>query len=423
MSMITKAYREKEGFRLFLKLLMIFLISRLFMLIMMIVYNKTKGVDYSISFLMNEWDAKWYARMTEKGYMFPTDYNPQASWAFFPMYVLTCRCLYLICGGLISADWVGIIVSNVCIFIAAYTAVKYVRDLKTSKLKAEVDGRKKESLASLADQGKEHEGPSGDGNRSLLIGLLMFMAPYTFYCAAMYTEAMFIMFIALFFRACQKRKYLLAGLFSALASASRIVGCTLVFALLVELYLDYEERAQVQTLAKKVLGFVLDTIEQPKRVLGLMLCPLGTFSYMLYLYFFCGDPWAFMHVQIAWREEHYFPILGVLYKACTGQIENRYTYMGWFCIAMFGIYIYMIVRKHYSMGIFGIIALLIPLTSHVMSTCRFTVGSYVVFVGLYDLLDRMKGKWLWLKYLILAGFFVAEAFALYIWYNSDCWLM
>lgn len=71
---------------------------------------------------------------------------------------------------------------------------------------------------------------------------------------------------------------------------------------------------------------------------------------------------------------------------------------------MFGIYIYMIVRKHYSMGIFGIIALLIPLTSHVMSTCRFTVGSYVVFVGLYDLLDRMKGKLLWLKYLILAGF-------------------
>jgi len=47
----------------------------------------------------------------------------------------------------------------------------------------------------------------------------------------------------------------------------------------------------------------------------------------------------------------------------------------------------------------------------------------MLFVGLYDLLDRMKGKLLWLKYLILAGFFVAEAFALYIWYNSDCWLM
>ena len=245
------------------------------------------------------------------------------------------------------------------------------------------------------------------------------------------------MFIVLFFYFSQKKQWLIAGLMSAFASATRIVGCTLVFALIIELYLDYKNKNTVIDRKKagiwqNVRDFVVHFIKTPKEILSVMLCPLGTFIYMTFLRFFCGDVWAFMHVQIAWREDSYFPVIGVMWKACTGQIEPRYTYMGWFCIAAFAVYAYMIYRKYYSMAFFGIIALLVPLTSHVMSTCRFIIGSFVIFIGVYDLMTAGGREYLELKNkkkviaidsIVLITFFALELFLLFLWYNSDCWLM
>ena len=129
---------------------------------------------------------------------------------------------------------------------------------------------------------------------------------------------------------------------------------------------------------------------------------------------------AYKNVQIAWREDTYFPIVGVLWKACTGQIEPRYTYMGWFCIGIFIVYGYMLYRRYYSMAVFGIISLLVPLTSHVMSTCRFTVGSFVVYMGVYEILKSVHPK---IRTAILIFFAFAQIWLLFMWYNSDCWLM
>jgi hypothetical protein len=166
-------------------------------------------------------------------------------------------------------------------------------------------------------------------------------------------------------------------------------------------------------------------LKNPIDLLSILICPLGTFAYMGFLRFFCGDVWAFLHVQIAWREDEYFPIFGVLWKACTGQIEPRYTYMGWFCIGILAMYVYMFVKKHYSMAVFGVISLLVPLCSHVMSTCRFTVGSYVIYIAFYDLLGRMRGSRAKnaLRILIELAFLAVEALLIFNWYNSDCWLM
>ena len=125
-------------------------------------------------------------------------------------------------------------------------------------------------------------------------------------------------------------------------------------------------------------------------------------------------------MQVAWREDTYFPVVGVLWKACTGQIEPRYTYMGWFCIGIFAVYGYMLYRKYYSMAVFGIISLLVPLTSHVMSTCRFTVGSFVVYMGVYEILKSVRPK---IRTAILIFFAFAQIWLLFMWYNSDCWLM
>lgn len=405
-------YHSYENQHILLQLLAILLISRLFMLIMVPVYNGIMGTDRTFSFLMNEWDAKRYQFMVDNGYTFPWDYDPQANWAFFPMYVLVCAAVKAVTFWKADTYYVGMLVSNVCIYVAAFTTVRYIKDITS-------DGSYGDTLKNLT--GKKILG--GICSKDvLLVGFLMFAAPYTFYCSSMYTEAMFIMFISLFFYFCNRKKFLTAGIMAAFASGTRIVGCTLVFPLIIEMYRYYQPGRFSFAGVKE---FIVKVIQKPVDLLSILVCPLGTFTYMAFLRVFCGDVWAFLHVQIAWREDEYFPVLGVMWKACTGQIEPRYTYMGWFCVGVFVMYGYMLAKTHYSMAIFGIISLLVPLASHVMSTCRFTIGSYVIFIGFYDLLGRMRGSRAKdiLRWIIIAVFIALETLLLFMWYNSDCWLM
>lgn len=380
--------KENENFKLLLKILLVFAVSRLIMFIMVPVYNGIMGTDRTFTFLMNEWDAKRYAFMIDNGYTFPLDTDPQANWAFFPLYVLVCMFFKTITFGVIDTYVIGMLVSNVCIIIAAFFAIKWL----------------------IKNKNISNEG-------IILMAVLMFMAPYTFYCSSAYTEAMFIMFIVLFFYFLSDKRYILAGLMAACSSATRIVGCILVFPMIVRLYIDIVQRKLSFNGIKK---FVKHMLNAPKKIFAVLICPFGAFVYMTFLRFFCGDVWAYKNVQIAWREDEYFPIIGVMWKACTGQIEPRYTYMGWFCVAILILYGYMFYRKYYAMSVFGIISLLVPLTSHVMSTCRFTIGTYVVFVGVHDILMRCNKVVIWVITAILVAI---EIFLLFQWYNSDCWLM
>ena len=60
MERLKRIYRENDNAALFLKILFIMAASRFLMLILMIIYNLNMGTDRSISFLMNQWDAKRY---------------------------------------------------------------------------------------------------------------------------------------------------------------------------------------------------------------------------------------------------------------------------------------------------------------------------------------------------------------------------
>ena len=406
--------KRNQNYKIFMCLLVIFILSRLIMAIMVLVYNNVMGTNHSFAYLMNPWDAKRYQFIIDNGYTYPLDTDPQANWAFFPLYVIVCQFVKLLTFGQLDTFWVGMVVSNICIFIGTFFGFKYIfnrnnNDLYNKYYSAQV--------YNIFDN-------NWISKNTIIWGSLFFMAPYMFYCSSTYTEAMFIMFIALFFYFCQQKKYVLAGCMSAAASATRIVGCVLVFALIVELYLDFIKSKTIyatESICHRIKKFLYQIFTTPQYLMAILLCPLGTFLYMTFLRFFCGDVFAFKHVQIAWREDSYVPVIGVLWRACTGQIEPRYTYMGWFCIGAFIIYGYMIRKKYYSMAVFGIISLLIPLTSHVMSTCRFIVGSYVFLVGIYDLINKIKNKFL--ICIIIVVLALIELYLIFLWYNSDCWLM
>ena len=182
-------YHSYEKSQILVQLLAILLITRMFMLIMVPVYNGIMGTDRTFSFLMNEWDAKRDQFMVDNGYRFPWDYDPQANWAFFPMYVVVCAAVKAVTFWKADTYYVGMLVSNVCIYVAAFITVRYIRDITS-------DGAYGAVLKSLSEKKILGGICSKD---VLLVGFLMFAAPYTFYCSSMYTEAMFIMLPLLFF--------------------------------------------------------------------------------------------------------------------------------------------------------------------------------------------------------------------------------
>lgn len=146
-----------------------------------------------------------------------------------------------------------------------------------------------------------------------------------------------------------------------------------------------------------------------------------------FLKHFCGDAWAFYHVQRAWRTQKLFPVIGVLYKSCTGQLGSMSDVkqingiiLGWFCIFALLLYVIMIARKHYSAGVFGIVALIIPLTSSVMSTLRFIVGSFVIYIGITQILLSVRIR---TRRIIMVLLAVAEVVCISAWYFWDGLLM
>ncbi|MGN0318089.1 MAG: hypothetical protein ACI4E1_09190 [Lachnospira sp.] len=388
--------KDQSNLNILLKLGIVFLISRIVLLICVPVHTLFFGTAHGtdIVSVTNVWDAAHYKYIIENGYTFPTDYDPQANWAFFPLYSLIGMFLRFITGGYIPTYVLGMIISNVCIFLASFFAVKTVEATALDKSKCNV----------------------------WLMGTVIFMTPYAFYCNSTYTEGLFIACIAAFFYFAVKRKFVIAGVCAALASATRIVGCTLVFALVTEMYFVYceDKNKEVKAFFKNFTGVISEIFKRPVWLFSVLLCPLGIFAYMAFLYGFCGDAFAFLHVQIAWRENNMFPVFEVLFRACFGLKELRYVFWGWFCIAAFVLYGYMIKKNRVSMGIFGIISLLVPLCSDVMSTPRFIIGTYVAYIGLYDLLS---GRSRVVRWTVMGILMALEIYMTLFWYNKHHWLL
>ena len=122
-SVLAGYYKNNEKFRLFTKIIVVWLLSRLVMLIMVQVMNLVADTPHNILYYMNPWDAEWYKEMTEAGYKFPRS-TGMANWAFFPLYPMICRAVRIITGGHINTYAIGMMVSNICIIVAVYYAVK-----------------------------------------------------------------------------------------------------------------------------------------------------------------------------------------------------------------------------------------------------------------------------------------------------------
>jgi len=116
--------------------------------------------------------------------------------------------------------------------------------------------------------------------------LLLLLLPTSFYFGSIYTESLFLLLSVLVFYESRKRNFLLAGLFCAIASATRIVGILLAPVILIELYLAVKNK-EIEIRSRK---FTLS-------IIGLAVSVAGLAAYMYYLWKTFGDPIYFISAQ------------------------------------------------------------------------------------------------------------------------------
>lgn len=127
---------------------------------------------------------------------------------------------------------------------------------------------------------------------SYLSLLLLLVFPTSFYFGAIYTESLFLLLTVLCLYTLRKKNYLVAGIFAAFASSTRILGLALFVVLAIELLSDL-----------KTKKLILKSGDFIKSFAGVLLAPLGTFVYMAYLKATTGDWFYFLTAQPSFGAE------------------------------------------------------------------------------------------------------------------------
>lgn len=118
----------------------------------------------------------------------------------------------------------------------------------------------------------------------IIIFLLLF--PTSFYFGSIYTEGFFLLLIFASFYFARTKKWFLSAFFGILASATRLFGSFLLFAILIEYLTQYKGKRK-----------------EVKPIIFISLIPLGLLIYMVYLNIKFGDPLLFWHAQPAFGAE------------------------------------------------------------------------------------------------------------------------
>src|SRR4030042_4228783 len=114
--------------------------------------------------------------------------------------------------------------------------------------------------------------------------ILLLVFPTSFYFGAVYTESLFLLLAVLSIYLSRKNNFLLAGIFAALASATRILGLMLVPLMAMEIYLWAR-------------GKKLEIRERLNALIGIVIASMGTLMYMIYLKATIGSYFYFLSAQ------------------------------------------------------------------------------------------------------------------------------
>ena len=202
------------------------------------------------------WDCGWYGSVLESGYnKTPQAETGAANWPFHPLFPLTAYPFRHWLKRSLATSLV--LASKSALLLAIYSFLLMMSD----------------QTETTADRFKA--------------GSLVAFNPYLIYAHAGYAEPLYFGLLALAFWFASRRQWIASGVMGALVSATRLIGFLFSISYTITCLRDAGWRTNWRK-------------GGPNRLIGLLLCPLGTAIYMLYLYHHTGDALAQVHAQAAW---------------------------------------------------------------------------------------------------------------------------
>lgn len=199
------------------------------------------------------WDSGWYIDIAQNGYSLIL-HKVYTNTAFSPFYPLIIKGLSYLVGDFHIA---GLLISNFSLLAACLVLYRLILDRFDTDI----------------------------AQKSVL---LLLVNPFSFFFSAIYTESLFLFLTALVFYFGARKKWILASLFTAVASATREVG---ILAIIPLLYFYFESiEFKWRRIRANILWFGLSV--------------LGIGSFMLFQALKFGDPFLFIksHNVAGWRE-------------------------------------------------------------------------------------------------------------------------
>lgn len=247
------------------KILLIFLTWRFFLVVILLFavnfiplgykdrYLGGGSSNYQISPQLFSWanfDGEHYLSIAIFGYK-------HLEQAFFPVYPMLISFFsrpdpYNLLVALVNSTVTGLIISNISFLISLIFLWELIRKDFSQKI-------------------------------AYLTIFLIVIFPTSFYFGAVYNESLFLLLSVLSFYSARKGNWFMAGIFGAIASATRVFGILLLPALF------------VSALEQKV---------RFSKMIWIFLIPLGLGAYMWYLNYSIGDPLAFYNYQKLIGEQH-----------------------------------------------------------------------------------------------------------------------
>lgn len=301
------------------------------------IYLQQHGLIGRLGNAVTAADAFWYLDIARNGYdkqAFSVD--RQHNWAFFPLLPLIIRVFAMVTREFpVTATFL----SNIFFFV---------------------------SLIVLHKTALLFGGDSGDADRAVFY-LAAFPTAYFF--SFPFTESLFLLVTILSFYFAKQDKWGRAGLFGALASATRLAGVFLLPALLILYWERHRTRMR-------------------PHVLALGLIPAGLIAFMIYLRSITGNPFAFFDIQAAWGHQATFflrPLWDYVRDPFLLGIHWDFRVLN-FASVMLGLVAggVLLKKRQWAPAIYVLISLIVPLSANfsLQSLTRYVMVVFPVFLVL-----------------------------------------
>jgi hypothetical protein len=299
----------------------------------------------------NRWDSYWYLDVARHGYYLRGEHDI-ANIVFFPLYPLLMRAAAPLAGGdLVLAGW---IVSSLFLVLAVVMFIRLVHVFH----------------------------PDIDPMHPV-IALLVY--PTAFILNAVYSESLFLFLSLAMVYSARKERFLVASLFAALASATRIAGIFLCVLLLTEFI-------QIRGW-RSLLG---------KPALPLFLAPSGALAFFGYHRIAFGDFFLYLKVQNNWGRD--FTLAATDYIARNNAYLVNLIYDLFFATLAIVLGMVAIKRLRISYGVYMLVSMGIALSSGTtLGVVRYSMMLFPIHLLAASISSPVgRGAWLLTSTLFMA---------------------